>query len=264
MNSRELFSLSGRRILVTGAAGHVGRELCRYLVDDGAMVLATDIDENGLEALKLELDPSGQALVTFTCDLSDEDQRVSFAQAVSSGVSALDGVVFAAAFVGTSDLEGWNVRFSRQSLSTWRKAIELNLTAPFHLCQLLEPVIRQGSNPSIVNVGSIYGSIAPDWSLYEGLAMSNPAAYAVSKGGLLQLTRWLAATLAPEIRVNIVQPGGIARDQESQFVSRYVAKVPAGRMATEDDIIGAVVYLLGRSAIYVTGENLVVAGGLSA
>lgn len=261
MDSRELFSLSGRRILVTGAAGHLGRELCRYLVDDGAMVLATDIDENGLEALKLELDPGGQALVTFTCDLSDEDQRASLAEAVSTEVSALDGVVFAAAFVGTSDLEGWNVEFSDQSLSTWRKALELNLTAPFHLCQLFEPLLLRGAGPSMVTVGSIYDSLAPDWSLYADLDMSNPAAYASSKGGLLQLTRWLATTLAPTIRVNSVSPGGINRRQPPDFVTRYEQKTPLGRMAWEVDVVAAVAFLLSGASSYITGIALPVRGG---
>jgi NAD(P)-dependent dehydrogenase (short-subunit alcohol dehydrogenase family) len=100
--------------------------------------------------------------------------------------------------------------------------------------------------------------------LYEGLDMSNPAAYGASKGGLIQLTRWLASTLAPVIRVNMVSPGGISRGQDATFVERYSRKTPIARMATEHDIVGQVVYLLSGAASYVTGQNITIDGGITA
>ena len=264
MGSPSIFSLSGRKILVTGAAGHLGRALCQYFVSDGATVFAVDLNEKGLASLELELKPTEGSFFAFAADLSDEEQRAGLVAQVASQTESLDGAVFAAAFVGTSDIEGWAVDFAHQSVSTWRKALELNLTAPFHLTQLLEPLLSRGDGPSIVNIGSIYGSIGPDWSLYEGLEMSNPAAYAASKGGLIQLTRWLASTLAPGIRANMVSPGGISRGQDATFVERYSQKTPLARMATEHDIVGQVVYLLSGAASYVTGQNITIDGGITA
>ena len=263
MVSPSIFSLSGRKILVTGAAGHLGRALCEYFVSDGAIVFAVDLNEKGLASLELELKPAEGSFFAFAADLSDEVQRAGLVEQVASQTESLDGAVFAAAFVGSSDLEGWAVDFADQSVSTWRKALELNLTAPFHLTQLLEPLLSRGDGPSIVNIGSIYGSIGPDWSLYEGLEMSNPAAYGASKGGLIQLTRWLASTLAPGIRVNLVSPGGISRGQDANFVERYSRKTPLGRMATEQDIVGQVVFLLSPAASYTTGQNLTIDGGIT-
>lgn len=261
MDSHTLFSLEGKKILVTGAGGHLGRVLCEYLVFDGAEVFAVDVNQHGLDQMRAELGEQGDSIVTFCADLASESDRVELSKSLREKTDYLDGAVFAAAFVGTSELEGWAVDFADQSLSAWRAALELNLTAPFHLTQLLEGLLRNGTNPSIVNVGSIYGSLAPDWGLYQGLDMANPAGYGASKGGLVQLTRWLASALAPDIRVNMVSPGGIARDQPEDFVRRYEAKTPLGRMATEQDMMGAIVSLLSRSASYVTGQNLIVDGG---
>ena len=261
MVDASVFSLAGRRILVTGAAGHIGKNICDYLLQDGATVIAIDNDEVGLK--QMESESGEESLFTFVCDLSEETDRELLVGKVSSLTSTLDGVVFAAAFVGTTVLEGWSVDFTEQSLSTWRDALELNLTAPFHIAQLLTPFLMNSQFASIVNIGSIYGSVAPDWSLYEGLAMSNPAAYAASKGGLSQLTRWLAATLAPEIRVNMVSPGGVERNQEALFVSRYQRRTPLGRLASEADVTRAIVFLLSDSSSYVTGQNLFVDGGFA-
>ena len=77
---------------------------------------------------------------------------------------------------------------------------------------------------SVINIASIYAELGPDWSLYKGLEMSNPAAYSVSKGGLVQLTRWLSTTLSPSIRVIAISPGGIYRNQPSEFVKKYIKK----------------------------------------
>lgn len=263
MDSRVLFSLEGKTILVTGAAGNLGRVLCRYLVRDGAKVIAVDIDIRGLKNLSRDLDPGGNSMVLLSADLEDEASRVTLSEAVLRETEHLDGAVFAAAFVGTSALDGWAVSFAEQTLSAWRSALELNLVAPFHLMQLLEDLLRAGRSPSVVNIGSIYGSNAPDWSLYEGLEMANPAGYGASKGGLIQLTRWLASALAPDIRVNMVSPGGIFRGQPEAFVGRYEKKVLLGRMASEEDMVGPIVGLLSDSSRYVTGQNLLIDGGFN-
>lgn len=261
MTRTKLFSLEGRHVLVTGAAGHLGRQLCLHLLSSGAAVYATDVDSDALAELADAAQTDGHRLEWFVCDLSDESQRMNVCAQIQNMVDHLDGVVFAAAFVGTTDLSGWSEPFAGQSIATWRQALELNLTAPFHLTQLLEPLLRAGSAPSIVNVGSIYGSVAPDWNLYEGTKMSNPAAYSTSKGGLEQLTRWLSSSLAPAIRVNAVSLGGILRGQPESFVKKYSQRTPLGRMGSEVDAVGPILFLLSPAASYITGETVFVDGG---
>ena len=158
-------------------------------------------------------------------------------------------------------MQGWGVPFEEQTVDTWRRAIEVNLTSVFHLCQGLAPLLKVSPGASIINIGSIYGTLGPDWSLYDGTVMANPAAYAASKGGLIQLTRWLATTMAPTVRVNAVSPGGIFRNQPGAFVQRYAARTPLDRMATEDDFRGTIAYLASDLSRYMTGQNLAVDGG---
>lgn len=263
VNNPTIFSLEGKKILVTGAAGHLGRALCDYLVADGATVYAVDFDASGLESLRRHSNFRDDAVFTFHSDLSSESDRNLVKELVAEQTDLLDGVVFAAALVGTSQVFGWTGDFQTQSLSAWRQALEVNLTAPFHLTQLFEPLLSGARLPSVVNVGSLYGGVAPNWNLYEGLDMANPAAYGASKGGLIQLTRWLASALGPKIRVNLVSPGGIYRNHPEVFVERYSRRVPLGRMASEDDIVGQIVFFLSDAARYVTGSIGHVDGGYS-
>jgi NAD(P)-dependent dehydrogenase (short-subunit alcohol dehydrogenase family) len=175
--------------------------------------------------------------------------------------NGLNILVNNAAFVGASDLPGWGVPFEQQTIETWRRALEVNLTAVFDLCQGFTPLLKEAEGASIINIASIYGLNGPDWGLYEGTSMSNPAAYGASKGGLIQLTRWLATTIAPYIRVNSISPGGVFRRQPESFLRRYKAKTPLGRMANEDDFRGVMAYLGSDMSSYVTGQNLIVDGG---
>src|SRR5207244_7160576 len=135
------------------------------------------------------------------------------------------------------------VPFAEQSIGTFRRALEVNLTSAFALTQVCAPLLAASGEGSVVNVLSIYALVGPDMRLYEGTAMGNPAAYAASKGGLLQLTRWLATVLAPGVRVNAVTPGGVSRNQPERFTPRYVARTPLKRMATDEDLQRAVASL---------------------
>ena len=116
----------------------------------------------------------------------------------------------------------------------------------------------------IVNIGSIYGVLGNDPKLYEGTEVPpTPAWYAASKGAMVATTRWQATNYAP-VRSNCICPGGIFRGHSDNFNKRYAAKVPLGRMATEDDIVGPVLFLCSDAARYITGQVLMVDGGYSA
>lgn len=257
----ELMDMRGRCALLTGAAGHLGRTMAESLAEMGADLMLVDRAVEPLEQLADELRQRGTGSVRcFAIDLEDAGQRAELAEAAGGNEKGVQVLINNAAFVGTSGLNGWATPFEQQSVDTWRRALEVNLTAVFDLCQRFAPSLK-ASRGAIVNVASIYGEFGPDWSLYEGTQMANPAAYAASKGGVIQLTRWLSTTLAPDVRVNSISPGGIARGQPPIFVERYEARTPLGRMAREDDFRGAIAYLASDLSAYVTGQNLRVDGG---
>jgi len=258
----ELSDLSGRRALITGAAGGLGRVFADTLAELGADLILVDLPGSNFQTLSESLIKRwGIRVENYICDLEDQSQRTELIKALKSSGLGLNILINNAAFAGTSDLPGWSVPFENQSLDSWRRAIEVNLTAVFDLSKGLSPLLRASKSGSIVNIASIYGMLGPDWGLYEGTSMSNPAAYAASKGGLIQLTRWLATTISPEVRVNAISPGGIFRNQPEEFVKRYQAKTPLGRMADEEDFRGVIAYLSSDMSRYVTGANMVIDGG---
>ncbi len=259
---QQLMNLEGRVALVTGGAGHIGRALCDALAELGSAVAVLDRDVDGCRTATERLANNYQVdALPLDVDLADEAATRVACHRVIDHFGRLDVLVHCAAFVGSSNLAGWATRFVEQSADTWRQAIEVNLTSAFVLTQTCADALADSSHGSVINVSSIYGLVGPDLGLYEGTEMGNPAAYAASKGGLLQFTRWAATTLAPKVRVNAVTPGGIARGQDETFVTRYVARTPLGRMGTEEELKGAVAYLASDLSAYVTGQNLVVDGG---
>lgn len=258
-----LMNLNGRRALITGAAGGLGRAMATTLAELGADLILLDRSDTPLGNLAAVIKATWDVHVDVRhCDLESQVEREAFIAELLQE-SRLDILINNAAFVGTSGLKGWGVPFEQQLIETWRRALEVNLTAAFHLCQGLAQMLRSSGRGSIINIASIYGEYGPDWGLYEGTSMSNPAAYGASKGGLLQLTRWLATTMAPAVRVNAISPGGVARGQAQAFVERYEARTPLGRMATEDDFRGAVAFLASDMSAFITGQNLLVDGGWS-
>lgn len=261
----QLSSLQGRVALITGGAGFIGRAMAEALCELGCQVCLADRPAALEGAAVAALDQAHPGLIgTAALDLEDEAARMALLEHVQARYGRLDILVNNAGFVGDSQLQGWAVPFAEQSIDTWRRALEVNLTAPFHLTQLAAPLLAAGGHGAVINVSSIYGLVGPDMGLYQGTRMGNPAAYAGSKGGLLQLTRWMSTTLAPQVRVNSITPGGLARGQAPAFVERYVARTPLGRMGTEEDFKGAVAYLASDLSAWMTGQNLVVDGGWTA
>jgi NAD(P)-dependent dehydrogenase (short-subunit alcohol dehydrogenase family) len=259
---KDLINLKGRTALITGANGLLGNVIAETLAELGADLILVDRHNSNLRNQSNLITTNYDINVEYQfCDLEIESQRSELISWININDKRLSLLINNAAFLGSEKIQGWSVPFHEQSLESWRRALEVNLTSVFDLCQKLTPILNSSKGASIINIGSIYGQFAPDWSLYKGTNMSNPAAYNASKGGLLQLTRWLATTLAPRIRVNAISPGGIYRDQPKKFVTRYEARTPLARMACENDFKGAVAYLSSDLSSYVTGHNLAVDGG---
>ncbi len=257
-----LSRLDGRVAVVVGGAGHIGRAALATLVELGARVAVFDVDvDAGRAALAAVGATAGLA---YAVDVKDAAAVKGAVDAVVADAGRLDVVVHSAAYVGTTQAAGWAVPFAEQSADAFAAALQVNLTSAFVLAQHAAPHLAKHGVGSVVLVSSIYGSVAPDQRLYEGTPMANPLGYGASKAGLEQLARSLATALAPSTRVNCVSPGGVWRNQNPQFIERYVARTPLGRMATEEDLKGAFAYLCSDLSRYVTGHNLLVDGGWTA
>jgi NAD(P)-dependent dehydrogenase (short-subunit alcohol dehydrogenase family) len=252
----ELVGLAGRRALVAGGAGHIGSMAAETLAELGAAVAVCDVD-----AFRAKETADRVGGVALAVDLRDEKATRDVVHDAVAALGGLDVVVHAAALVGTSALAGWSVPFAEQSVDAWDEAMRINLASAFVLVQEASGELRASGHGSVVLFGSIYSTVGPDADLYAGTGLANPVAYGVSKGGILQLMRYLAAELAPAVRANVISPGGLERGQPAEFRRRYERRTPLGRMGSEADLKGAVAFLASDLSAYVTGHELVVDGG---
>jgi NAD(P)-dependent dehydrogenase (short-subunit alcohol dehydrogenase family) len=259
---KQLMDLTGRSALVTGGAGHIGSVICETLAELGASIAVVDLDQSACDSVSQRLESTyGVKTSGHAVDLNDLDAVRSTPGQVVNELGSLDILVHCAAYGGDTKFPGWAVPFDQQSAEAWERALRVNLTSAFVLAQAAGQPLVDSHHGSIVFVSSIYGISGPDMSLYDGTSMANPAGYGASKGGLLQLMRYLATVLAPSIRVNAMSPGGVVRQQPEVFQQRYEKRTPLDRMATEEDFKGAIAYLASDLSEYVTGHNLVVDGG---
>lgn len=258
----KLMDLTGRKALVTGGGGHIGAAVGETLTELGAAVALVDVDGAACRKRADALVRRGtERVVTLECDLRDEPATRRMVGRAVTELGGLDVLVHCAAHVGTTHVPGWAVPFAEQTVEAWDAALRVNLTAAFVVVHEAREALAVSGQGSVILFSSIYGLVGPDHRLYEGTPLANPAGYGASKGGVLQLVRYLATTLAPRVRVNAISPGGVERGQPEEFRRRYVARTPLGRMAAEEDMKGAVAYLASDLSAYVTGHDLVVDGG---
>ncbi len=258
---KDLFSLKDKVAVVTGGVGLIGRGLVEGLAGVGAHVYVADINLKAAEESVRDLRQQGLEASPILLDIRDVDSISACVGEVLSSAGKIDVWVNSA----YPKIQGAALGVEQVESNIWREDVDAHLNGYSFCCREAGNAMRAAQRGSIINIGSTYGMVGPDFSLYEGLDMTTPAAYAAIKGGIINLTRFLASYYGKDgIRVNCVSPGGIANKQPAVFVQRYESKTPLGRMGTPQDIAGAVVFLASDASSYVTGHNLVVDGGFTA
>lgn len=152
---------------------------------------------------------------------------------------------------------------SKNDKITWNEIYQVNLYSVKKICSQLKSNLIKSKNPAVLNISSIYGAVTPKFEIYKNSNIKNFFDYSSSKSSLIYLNEWLAKTMAPNVRVNCISPGGILRKQSKKFISKYSSKTLLKRMGTEMDLIQPMIFLISNSSSYITGQNLIIDGGFS-
>lgn len=270
------FDLTGKTVLITGAAGLLGREHAAAVLATGATVVLTDIGEAALASARSALARNADAsrIVTHVMDVSRLDSIRRVAGALLAANLRVDVLVNNAAIdpkvVGEQGVQETS-RLENFPLDQWDLQIAVGLTGAFLCSQVFGTAMAQdGKGGVILNIASDLSVFSPDQRLYRkpGLADDmqpvKPVTYSVIKAGLVGLTRYLSTYWADRgVRANALSPGGVFNGQGEEFVQRLSALIPMGRMANIDEYHSAVQFLCSDASAYINGQNIVMDGGRS-
>lgn len=270
----QAFRLDRRTIVLTGGAGFLGRVYARALAEAGARVVVADVNAAAAQALaeKMKREGLGEVLAVPT-DASDPASVRSMVHQALKWSGGIDGLVNNAAIDPKFDprnAQQHQNSFEDFPLDLWNQALNVNVTGLFLCAQAVAPHMLKRGQGVIVNIGSTYGMVGPDQRLYESQEpgaprLYKPVTYSVTKSAVLGLTRYLATYWAGRnIRVNTLTLGGVFADHDPEFVARYSAHTPLGRMAQPSEAAQALLFLLTDASSYMTGANLIVDGGWTA
>ncbi|MEW6535519.1 MAG: SDR family oxidoreductase [Candidatus Auribacterota bacterium] len=267
MANSNLFDLSGKVAVVTGAAGQLGGEYVNTLFRAGAKVAAFDINFNSPKNSlpKTESD----SFITVKVDITKKESIQDGLQRVIDVLGTPSILVNNAALDAPPNASEQDTGlFEDYPEKSWQAMLDVNVTGMFYCCQVIGGHMAKHGGGSIINISSIYGILSPDQRIYEYKSAEKPffkpVAYSVTKSAVLNLTRYLATYWAGKnVRVNTLTLAGVFNNQDQTFLKNYTAKVPLGRMARQDEYNGAIVFLASGASSYMTGANMVLDGGYS-
>ena len=246
MDYLDKFKLVNKNVFVVGGMGLIGKEIVKSLKDVGANVIVIDLIVGDDENLNYE-----------KWDITDLENTNVFLTKLIKKYNSID-VWINTSYPRTDD---WGDKVEDLKLESWRKNIDMHLNSYSWVSREVALVMKEQGGGNIINLGSIYGVVSPDFTIYDEDSTS-PMAYSAIKGGIINLTRYLAAYFGKyNIRVNTVCSGGIFDFQDEEFVKKYEDKVPLKRMGMSSDIASATLFLASEASSYITGQSLMVDGG---
>jgi len=254
-----LFDLKGKTILITGGYGYLGSALSSGLADLDATVCVLGRSRKKFDDV---FQHCKYDIEFIDCDISDTK---SIRSAITSAVNdhgSLDVLINNATYCRGNDP-------SNISDDDWGYSIDGVLSSAYRCIREVVPFFQRQKSGNIINVGSMYGIVSPDFSVYENAPdYLNPPHYGAAKAGLIHLTRYFSRYLGPEnIRVNCISPGPFPNEEVQQnlaFIEALEKRTSLGRIGRPEELVGAAVYLSSPASSYVTGQNLVVDGGWTA
>lgn len=271
----DLFRLDGKIIVVTGAAGLLGKKHVEAISSYGGTPILLDLFQDKVDDIAKQINQEyGVDAIGFSVDISDEKSLKENAKLLFEKYGKIDGLVNNAANnpkVENKKDESF-LRLENFSLDHWNKDILVGLTGSFLCAKHYGQIISQNPNGgSIVNISSDLGLIAPDQRLYEkegvhdNLQSVKPVTYSVIKTGLIGLTRYLATYwLDRNVRCNAMCPGGIENGQSIDFIKKVNERIPMGRMASSHEYKSTLIWMLSDSSSYLNGAIVAVDGGRTA
>lgn len=255
------FSLENKVAFITGGAGLIGTEVTRALADAGARVVILDIDETKVQKLIEQLKNDGLDVEFEKFDVTDLQSIEERIDKLYSKYGKID-VWVNTAYPKTGD---WGNKLEDLSLESWRKNVDMQLNSYSWISRKVCLVMKEQKTGSLINFGSIYGVVGNNFSVYDGTDLTSPMAYSAIKGGIVNLSRYLASYFGEfNVRVNTICPGGIFNNQNETFVKNYERNTPLKRMGKPEEIASAVLFLASDASAYVTGIALMVDGGWTA
>ncbi|TDU28351.1 NAD(P)-dependent dehydrogenase (short-subunit alcohol dehydrogenase family) [Panacagrimonas perspica] len=273
-NGRDLFSLDGRVVIITGGGGMLGYQHAATVASLGGKPVLLDISEEALDRNRSRLIAEfGTPVLTRPVDITDPVAVEDAKAAVLQHHGQVDVLINnAARNPKVEDASDRNFsRLENFPIEQWRQDLDVGLGGAFLCAQVFgTQMALAGRGGVIINIASDLGVIAPDQRLYrvEGLAEHlqpvKPVTYSVVKHGLLGLTKYLATYWCEQgVRCNALSPGGVYAGQNDVFVSKLAKLIPMGRMAEPDEYRGAIAFLCSDASAYLNGANLVMDGGRS-
>lgn len=256
---KEMFNLKNKVAIVTGGAGLIGSKFCGGLAEFGAKVIIADKNKEKMDSLAEEIRNKYSAeVLPLVVDIIDGNSVEKGVKEVLNKFGKID-ILVNSAYIRNKD---YGKKFEDSNFETWQENLDTNIMGNFIVTQIVSKQMMKQKNGNIVNMGSTYGIVAPDFKIYKGTEWSSSSEYPIIKGGIIQFTRYLAVYLAPyNIRVNCISPGGILDNDSEIFLKRYAEKCPLGRKADAQEIVGGLIYLVSDASSYMTGHNLVIDGG---
>lgn len=267
----KLFSLDGEVAVVTGALGKLGAVWVESLLEAGAAVVAIDLPgvELSEDFCKLQSRFDQTKLRLERADVTDRAalETVSSKCLESFGVPTV--LVNNAGIDRPPDSLQKDFRLEDIPFEHSKRIFEVNTLGLFLVAQIFGSQMVKAGKGSIINIGSMYASVAPDTRFYEHIQSDppflKPPAYGASKAAVVNMTKYLATLWASHgVRVNALSPGGVLNGQDDDFKRKFCNRVPMGRMANEKDLSGPLVFLASDASSYVTGTELIVDGGFTA